>query len=67
MTIQEDQVPKVVILDTPLTMEVKHRKEDNEYANRDADDGSEDLPLFGKERVLPCLQKASLFILSSKE
>ncbi len=55
-TIQEDQVPKVVILDAYLTMEVEHGKENNGYANKDADDGSEDLSLFGKERALPCLQ-----------
>jgi len=53
---QEDQVPKVAILDAPLTMEAKHEKEDSEYANRDVDYGNEGLPLFGKEIALPCLQ-----------
>jgi hypothetical protein len=39
-----------------LWPKVEHGKENNGYANRDVDDGSEDLPLFGKERALPCLQ-----------
>jgi hypothetical protein len=47
-TIQEDQVPKVAILDAPLIMEVEHGKEDSECANMDSYYGSEVLPLFGK-------------------
>ncbi|CAM6028856.1 unnamed protein product [Sphagnum balticum] len=55
-TIQENQVPKVVILSAPFTMEAEHGREDGEYANKDVDYGSEDLPLLGKEKALPCLQ-----------
>ncbi len=65
-TIQEDQVPKVVMLDAPLTMEVEHGNEDNGYANRDANDGSEDLPMFGKKGLCNVYKQTSLFILSRK-
>ncbi len=37
-------------------MEAKHWKEGSEYASKDVNYGSEDLLLFGKEKVLPCVQ-----------
>jgi hypothetical protein len=58
ITNQKDQVPKVPILNAPLTIEVElgNGNEGNVYENRDVNYESEDLLLFSEKKGLPCVQ-----------
>jgi len=62
ITNQKDQVPKVAILNTPLTIKVElgDGNEGNVYENRDVNYESEDLPLFSKKKGLPCVQTKNI-------